>query len=242
MLRPDLQHPKFWIHPQLRDLVRNGAVTLDGEKYRITPFLRYYLSTYIILKRDESRKCLLWKDIYFEKWSIIPRFCREHCYKVYVPFDTVEQMFQYFEVFKTGRMNFPRKIGPDKRKYTPWDYFAVGYAHTREEAERRLEQMMFQAPDCKIKPHVVKACTEMKMKIPQDLPEAWAIWGEKNQELEDYLDKEVFIQDYTEAAGGSPGGTERSHWERVQCDWLRHAKKIGDMTYKNVVGDIPINP
>jgi hypothetical protein len=241
MLRPDLVHPKHWIHPQLKDLIRNKIIILDGEKYRITPSLLYYLNTYIVFKRDPLKKCLLWKDIYFEKWGVIPRFCREHCYKAYVPFDTVEQMFAYFEFFKTGKFDFYRKIGPDKRPYTPWDYFAVGYAHTLRDAENLLDRMISIAPNnCKVKPHTVKACTEMKMKVPQEPPESWTIYGEANQEFEDYLDQEVFYQEYIEAAGGS--GTERSHWERIQCDWLRHAKKIGDMTYKNVVGDIPINP
>lgn len=229
----DFWQPKHNINPKLKELVRKGAIVLERDKYRIVEAYDPK-PPYIMYAPRPDYNCLLWKDVYFENFGIIPRWCRESCWKAVVALDTVEQVFDIFDVFQ--KFDFPRKIGIDPRSYTPMDYAIFIYGTSEEEVQSRLNQLLPYVPDTRIKPWVKFGCTEMALKIPTSPVESWQLWGKAHQELEDYLDNEVFIQEYIPEAG-----PPESHWNRVFCDWIRFAHTKQDMTYKNVVGDININ-
>lgn len=179
------------------------------------------------------RHCELWNGIYFSYFGIIPSFCRFCCWKVVVKPRTVVELFKLREIQK--QLGFNSKCGVDLREYNEGPYGGFFYNDSLKEGRETLKVVKkklrkyfgFDAPDCFLK----RGCTEMEMKIPSD---QWDYINEEHEEIEALLD-EIFVKH--ESAGVQSDWQEKSK----QYAWIRHAIKIGDTSWRRIVGEANVN-
>ena len=177
--------------------------------------------------------CALWNQFYFDKFHLIPEYCRTRCHKVVAKPRTVKELFQMHEVQKN--LNHGSKCGVDKRMYTNTAYAAFWYCRSMEEGQARFkevrEHINTYLPDGENIPLILKkGCTEMedprnKGGKPSDQ------WGTPTPEERDVEDRLDYMFNRSDPNISQPEYLK----QKIMLDWLEHAYAIGDSTYKEII-------
>ena len=190
---------------------------------------------------------------YWDSFRVIPKKCRESCWKVCVKLQTVHELYQFHLL--QGQMHilegFCGKCGIDLRWYTSSRYAGFWYNKSQEDGqyayERTVELMrsspyfatMFDYEEKTGKEVITlkKGCTEMQ--VPQIGGYPSSTWEdhpklEEWKEMESRLD-DMFSQADTDGTGPQPA------WmiDKTIYSWCEFAHQIGDPTYLDVLGHDP---
>jgi hypothetical protein len=187
---------------------------------------------WIHISHGTRRECGLWNHIYTKQFKIIPKGCRNGCWKTVIKPPNVVGLFQLEGLMQA--LGLPSKCGIDIRNYTPGAYAGFVYgdsiADGREYYQRfkaALEEMG--AGDWPI--ILKRACTEQEMIIPSD---QWDTYMTPEKRLIEKKLDDIFAHDQ-----GDGGG--QSDWIKnvIRRRWLRHALAIGDQTWRELMDEVP---
>jgi len=164
----------------------------------------------------------------FDGTPYIPSGCQA-CWKVVVRPANVYELFMLLGVLQAA--GFPSKCGMDHRRHTSQPYGGFVYCDDKEQAmEYReflrpmVEQELSKATADKM--IVKRGCTEFDQKLPSD---QWTMTP-AHRELERYL-TDMFVFN-----GYEYHESEATIAFKLQ-DFILFANSIGDLSWKNVVGD-----
>ena len=222
----DLQ---FWDHiesvitQKLEPLVSSGKFTIDLDgKIRLHRKLVIDIP-WVFVRGREFGDCYMFKDIWFEHFKIIPSFCQAYCYKVVIKPRTVKELFETYETLRA--MNVPSKAGLETRAYQQGHYRAFIYCNGLQDGERRFKEARAAIP-ADIPVVLKRGCTEFEYLMPSD---KWHVPPEQS----------AFEQKLMAIFQTEPIAPFQPQWiiNAIKRRWIAHAYKIGDETYKEVIGD-----
>lgn len=195
---------------------------------RLTPivFNLNFDLPWVFIKPCRVRKCQIW-TVYFRSFGIIPKFCREQCWKTVARPKSFKEAFSLYH--KMIGLNLPSKIGIDLRSYTKGPWGAYFYSCDEQQAKERhrfISQTLGESHPLILK----KSCTEMEMQQKTN---------EMTGALCDPENLEPILNDIFELKGSD--GQIQPDWlkNKIIIDWVKHAKQIGDMSYMDHIGCLP---
>jgi len=214
-------------------MISSGRVVKRDSQKLGGPILALQHDTpWIFVGRAHQPHCGEWNKDYWQKFRLIPRFCRERCHKVVVKIRTVKELFSFWELMET--LGEPGKLGLDKRAYTFGPYAAFFYTSGMEEGLQRYAQVRAVVDESledgkNLGVILKKGCTEMEHKLFKGI--ASDAWGSATEE---HIVSEMMIDDMVERVEDL---SEQPPWLQnyVAFHWLAHAHAIGDSTYYEVV-------
>lgn len=226
----------MWFDLQRRQQVQavlNSGWVIDKEQIQLFMKATAWQIPWIFFgPHPQQNKCILWNDIYFDYFKLIPEFCRTRCHKVVAKPRSVRELFSIYEA-GVG-LDCPGKAGVDRRLYTFGPYAAFWYTGSMEEGQARYEEVKAflkkHLPDGERIPLILKkGCTEMEDTRKGGLPSnQWKPLTPEERDLEDRLNY-MFSQE--ELLVTQPVWLK----DKIKLDWLEHAYSIGDYTYKEVL-------
>lgn len=190
-------------------------------------------SPWIFVKPARFRRCNLWQ-FWEEMFPVvdgapyIPSGCQA-CWKVVIRPANVYELFMLLGVLQAA--GFPSKCGMDFRRHTCQPYggfvYCDGQPHGREVLEYLRPIIAEQvSAETATKMILKRGCTEFDRKLPSD---QWTM-PDSHQKLERYL-IDMFVPEAYEYH-------ESDATTAFKCqDFILFANSIGDMSWKNVVGD-----
>jgi hypothetical protein len=179
-------------------------------------------------KGTPLKHCTLDHMIIFNTWGIIPKRC-QHCWKVVVAPDTVEQLFQLEQL--ELQMDVPCKCGIELRDYTPRHYGGYFYNNSIEEGRDKYE-LVRTLVDKEIKDGkdisviLKRGCTEFEL-----LRGPSPFWH-TTQEDDDFCET---VDAYVEIPRQNTGQCNMVK-NTVRIKWLYWAFANGDKSYKVLNG------
>jgi hypothetical protein len=225
--------------------IRKGKIDL------LIHALEYHIPWIFIGEGTDSCGPLL--DVYWSKFNIVPRRCRERCWKVVVKLQTVHELYQFSKLMGQVHVldGYHGKCGVDGRWYTPTRYSGFFYNKSREEGQACYERIrelmeadeyyttMFMHEQTTGQEAILlkKGCTEMQHSHFGGFRSSnWEVHEliDRWNELEDRLN-EMFNRDELDQTGPQPD------WlvNKIIYLWCEYAHQIGDPTYRDVLGHDP---
>jgi hypothetical protein len=190
-------------------------------------------------RSNSNRNCLLWKDIMFHEFGLIPEFCRFHCHKVVAKPRTFRELKQIYGLmqalpyFYSFASTIPGKCGVDPRTYTFGPYAAFWYADSMVQGIQYYEVIKdalcrYIDEGEKIPLVLKKACTEMEAGNPTD----GEMWKSMSDDERIYQDR---IEDVFDVSGKS---VYQPEWlkNKIIAKWAWYAYGIGDQTVVDTFG------
>lgn len=193
---------------------RGKVVPMMKSQNIITPWV--HINNHL----NTTRYCSIWMDLYFKEYHIYPSFCKDKCFKVVVYPRNCKETFELYKVMEG--CPYHCKIGIDLRDYTPSkisNFSAFFYCDSKEHGQQVYDDVKKMASAVHPETTVLlkKSCTEME--LDKSL--------EPNPEWEERLD-DIF-------------GKHELFWvepkfvkNRTKVFWLKYARSVGDMSYKEV--------
>lgn len=185
---------------------------------------------WIHVKDSPERHCNLWNQVYFQRFGLLPSFCRFCCWKVVFKPKCVVDLFEMEKVLE--KMNLPSKLGMDVRDYSPGPWAGFIYNNSLKEGRQTLQALHERmcehfGEDHDVDAFLKRGCTEMEYKLPSD---QWDDVSEQAVELERMLD-EMFVKHEASA--------QQSDWvkQTLRNRWVKYALNIGDPTWRQLVDD-----
>ncbi len=222
---------------KLRAVVQGGYVIRPNGRLGPEGLVPAFDVPWIFIGQAPHAQCILWSDVYWKIFRLLPRYCRSRCYKVVANPRTVAQLFELYDLMKS-RIGWPSKAGIDRRSYTGWPYAAFFYCTTLEEG-RQCWQIVRETIDGNIRGGVdirvvlKKGCTEMEDAFTGGTPsDTWKEPTAEERDLEEHLDS---IFDHIQENVIQPDW----HKRYIQFRWLEHAYAIGDTTWMEVIDGNP---
>ncbi len=252
-MRPVNWRDKIWFDShkieRFRSLIEaNGAIRRAqiGPKFR---GLAYDVPWAFV--GSYGRGCSLLNDFLWNDFKIIPRACREACWKVCVRPQSVYELYHLHLIQHQlhGLHGWSSKAGIDTRAYTFGRYGGYFYHRDFKEAQEcyevvrdiidesqhfRLFRTLEQTYDHEYIT-VKKGCTEMQHPgfggIPSD---QW----ESCEQIPDWNDTEDHINDILTSDDSSECQPPWLH-NKIIYTWMEYAHMTGDPSYREVMGEDP---
>lgn len=209
---------EFW---KITESLTNKIFKIDDDG-KLRPMMKSQnvVSPWIHIGKNTDRYCSLWMDIYYNKYKIYPDYCQNRCWKVVAYPKNCKETFDLYKLMvERGQHS---KIGMDVRDYTPnkssnWSafFYCNDEEHGYEIKEKVKELVTKVNPDITVL--LKKSCTEME--LDKDL--------KPNPEWEKRLD-DIFA--YHDLDWVEPEWLKN----KTKFFWLKYARTIGDMSYKDV--------
>ena len=229
---------------RVHTLMQQGWAINDEGLFEQKNLMGYFDGPWIFVPHPNvnvDMHCYLWKDVLFSvlmDHSFIPAYCRTYCHKVVVTMPTVKALFQWYPVMRmlcrVGHLH--GKLGVDRRDYTGARYAAFFYCQSMEEGQEvkgLVEQALLKEriADAGWKVLLKKGCTEMDAVCPSS---KWGIPNDDDLHFED----QFYDMFELRAPHPQPQHLQRP-WlkNRIMFEWLSHARRIGDETWKEVIPD-----
>lgn len=220
------------IAQKAEEILANSNMAVRPEDGKIASFRKATSANtpWIHFNHTTIRHCGIWNRIYCRIYNHIPSFCRNRCWKTVVKPRTVKELFELHDLM--FQLNYPSKCGIDVRDYTPGPYAAFVYGDSLKEGQeycRLMKEHVGNAISPDIPVFLKRGCTEMEVMKPSD---QWEYpMSEADVRLERKLD-DIFVKEETDG--------KQAYWLRNQImrKWLRHAMSIGDVTWKELCGDV----
>lgn len=235
----------------IRELVSPPARGIrDGKIQQFTVSLIYDIPWALV---GEPTNCGPLNDVYFKDFKIIPKECRERCYKVVVKPQTVYELYKLhlLQLQMNVLYGYTAKCGIDLRWYTHGRYAGYFYNKTLEEGQECYErvyammrsnpyyEIMFEYEAMTGKEAITlkKGCTEMQHPKLGGIPssewenhESVPEWAEMEQYLSD-----VILRDKSDKGGPQPSWLH----QKIIYSWCEYAHQTNDPTYRDVLGYDP---
>lgn len=227
--------------PIIEPMLRGGFELLSASKEFPLGCIRTVLTItparpWVDSKGDPERCCLLWKDVYFKYYKIIPKGCR-NCWKVFLKMEKISDAFRVLEMQR--KEPSISKVGIERRPQSGnvGAYLGVWYAAQdaglkgARELHAEVKKAVRKEFKGRLHPVLKRGCTEIEWRFPQS-----DHWDELAQEggwdaVEEGLDK-VFER---------PEYLEQSEIMKVAVlvQLIRFAVEYGDESYKELAdGDL----
>lgn len=129
-------------------------------------------SPWLLNHSRKERKCLVWHNVYFGIYGVVPTPCLKHCWKVVITRmwndDGEESQLDFSAVMKIAEFqeNFewPSKVGMDRRAWTPNLWGAYWYCDTLEQA-REIRKVLETDLSSDFIVEIKRGCTEMELML-----------------------------------------------------------------------------
>jgi len=191
---------------------------------------------WVYVKSDSQCRCDIYHRVFFNVLKMIPSRCRR-CYKVVVRPRTVVELFDLYELQR--EMGVYCKCGVEKRVTTSSLYGGYFYCDSEEQGQRRYKEVRelvseHLSPET---PVILKRyCTEYEVGPDSQGP---------SDELPELTEEELEFEAYVIHNFPSVGfGTHQPDHvtASVMMEWISHASRYGDDTYKTFTDGSPLFP
>lgn len=177
-------------------------------------------------------RCDIYHTVFFQVMEHIHSACRS-CWKIVVRPQTVEQLFDLYELQK--EMDVPAKCGLEKRKNVYGNYGGYFYTRSKEAGLQRWQEVRtavdnFLSPDV---PVILKRyCTEFELG-GEGMPEGQGPSDQLGDVTDEERDMEQYIESHFPPSIHNPA-PEHIHANTMKR-WIHHAYETGDETYKKFI-------
>jgi hypothetical protein len=191
------------------------------------------LSPYLFFKEERVHdKCYIYYDVFFMQFNMIPSHCQSQCWKVVVKNHTFAQFWRTFGILSESGLY--GKGGADERQhsYGLWPIFI--YGKSPEEGKSNWQKVVKLIGFDRARDVIMKqGCTEMEMKVPT---KQWRV-TKMQQEIENEVLNRLVIPP-------EPTTIRQPEWlqKKKIRDWVKVAHMVGDMSYQEIFGPIPLYP
>jgi hypothetical protein len=183
--------------------------------------------------RTTGRNCHLWSRILFNCFKVIPRFCRESCYKIVSRPRTFQELLEVCAWAREHGETLPGKCGIELRDFVPHLYGSYHYANSREECEERFAEVRenIRRISRDIPVFWKRSCSEFEMH--QGPPDQWPAMTDRERFLEDLM---------TDVFDLPVGEDQQPEWliAHVQLGWAKWAHSHGDHSVRRYNGGKPL--
>ena len=210
-----------------------------------------YIETQIYRRNTENKNCDRHFEV-FNTFNIIPKFCFK-CFKVLIEPNNVVDLIKLYFVFDNLNLknDNTRKCMIELRPNISGSYKGYIYCSSLDEANKicyQVDKTLKKKIEKSIPVSVKRGCSEFGISYPE-----YKKINEANSKLmkynKDWKEKEKLIDiDRSEKNIVNKKKLQESlHGINLSDvliirNWLGYAKKIGDLSYKNIVDDIIIQP
>lgn len=231
-------------------MLRAGIVRFDIASNRFEAVVqgRFHTNWLFVGHTENCRNCFLWHEIMFDRFGLVPEFCRFHCHKVVAYPRNCMELIQFYHLmaalpFLYGFVTpIPGKAGIDARDYTapaypdvPGKYSAFFYANSMkyghvyyQYVRDAVDKYMPDGREMRI--ILKKSCTEFEAAHPDTSDKFWQHMTPDERELEWRLN-DMFHVDV--------GASVQPDWlrNRTILRWIKHARMCGDLTGNQMLGN-----
>lgn len=225
----------------IREMLRSGYEIYDGYVRLVREKAVAYETPWVFVGQT-GVTCEFRNHIYWQKFNLIPSYCRTRCYKLVAKANNVAELMKLHLLMKQiyGMHGFGGKCGVDTRWFNPGAWAGFWY-NDGLEAGQKCYEVVHEAISVHIDPKwaddedrlfLKKACTEMEHPIFKGTPSN--TWGEataEDLELENTLEN-IFRP--------SPPFNLQPPWleNKIIYDWIKMANSINDKSYLEFTADI----
>lgn len=212
-------------------LSKNALERTETGKLALRTQPSAFNSPWYYVKHGLNRDCILWHDLYFDHFEIIPSNCMS-CWKVVIYSHADPAQQKVSDLFRMRDMliaeGLPSKCGMDVRRYTPhrYDGFVYGDSLTQGQEHYRIikEATDKLFPDGRV--ILKRACTEFEHKHPDS--STWML-SEIQMEMEHRFDS-IFDRTPVPASG-------QDDFQQAQTlkTWIEYAHGIGDTSWREAM-------
>ena len=227
---------KFNIIKVLTPLLKRGGYRLRAEDGKFVPIMSGMSaeSPWVYVKSASDMRCDVFHRVFFDVVHHIPTRCRE-CYKVVVRPRNLIELFDLYELQVS--MGVPCKCGTEMRPTTCNLYGGYFYNKGKEEGLERYKEVR-DLVDEHLSPEtgviLKRYCTEFEVGPNGQGP---------SDELPEMTEDELWLENYILDQFPNVG-----FWNRqpdfvsasVMMNWIHHAYRYGDPTYKEFTSDTPL--
>jgi hypothetical protein len=218
-------------------------VQYDAEKGRLIPVSQANYDTNWLFfgYTVGSRDCMLWHNIMFNVFGLVPTFCRLHCWKVVIKPRTVKELIQLYGLAQAIPYLYGficplhGKCGIDTRYYTDIPYDGFVYCNSYEEGLEKYEIMRdacnkYLEDGENINVVLKRSCTEFERALGPTDSDVW------DQMPEDEIELERKIADMFD---GLKQSSVQPDWQKNKTilHWCKFANIFGDKSYLDLFGE-----
>lgn len=186
--------------------ITKGKIRQKVENFTMSPY-----GPWVFIRGMDNRQCGKW-GVYHDHFKFWPMYCATQCWKVVVRVMTVRDLHTLYGIAKA--LNFPGKVGINKRGYVKGPYLGFFYSESEEEAKEQYKE---------IRKHLEEHLEDFDISYKQSCTEMEITGVKPNPLLEKKCDCAFeFIED----ENASPAW----HASMVMNEWEQFARMIGDET------------
>ena len=191
---------------------------------------------WVYVKTAVDARCDIYHRVFFQVLEHVPNYCRE-CYKIVVRPRNLIELFDLYEFQRD--MGVPCKCGIERRPTTSNLYGGYFYTRGLEQGKRRYAQVR-ELTDKHLSPEtpviLKRACTEFEIGPGSIGPsDKWPDCTNEEIEMEKYI-----IAHFPRVGFGTPQPDHIT--AAVMMEWIGHAYRYGDPTYKEFTDGDPLFP
>lgn len=195
-------------------------------------------SPWLIAHNRKERKCLMWHNVYFGIYGVVPTPCLKHCWKVCITrmwddngFET-QLDFAHVMTIADFQVEFdwPSKVGMDRRDWTPNIWGAYWYCDSLDQA-RNIKNIVEQALGTDFVVEIKRGCTEMELVLGDS--REWDVCDPRCQAQQD-MEKELDAFIFNEIG---PMDQQTMIKKNVILRFMYWAHKHGDFTYREFMDE-----
>lgn len=206
-------------------LLKSGKLKMDWDgKIRLeerVPFDRYWITNVFC----PDRMCQIWTPIYFKRYGIIPKGCR-NCWKVVLKPKTLRSLMEVNSIQKS--LGIPSKCGLELRPYTGnvGGYGAYWYAPLDGGLEAGREMFVKLRKEFPSESLILKrGCTEMEMLVQPS--SSW------DKYADEWDFKEGLLNTTFVCESERPTKEPTAYVTYTLMQWIEWAFEHGDETYRD---------
>jgi hypothetical protein len=127
---------KLWMG--VKGVLDTGGYRINGGKVkrRAENFSFPLGGPWIFIRGVDHRECGKW-SLYHEHFNFVPEHCWSNCFKVVIRVSTLADLHSLYSI--AVALNFPGKVGINKRSYVKGPYLGFFYSENEEEAIEQKE-------------------------------------------------------------------------------------------------------
>ena len=187
----------------------------------------------------------------FNNYNIIPKYCFG-CYKVQIEPRNVMELFKLFFIFDTLNLakNNTRKCLIEMRKDIKGTYKGLIYCFSLDEAneiKKKISLLIIDQINKSIPILIKRGCSEFAISYP-DYKEIKLKGEQKMKYRNEWKSKEIIIDNKLKKTNNTQKVVKDSlngitlNDILIMRNWLRYAKKIGDLSYQKIDDNFSITP
>lgn len=189
---------------------------------------------WVYVQTAVDARCDIYHRVFFNILKHIPSYCRS-CWKIVVRPRNLVELFDLYEYQR--EMGVPCKCGIERRPTTSNLYGGYFYTRSLEQGRERYREVreLTDKHLSKETPVILKrACTEFEIGPDSFGPsDEWPDCTPEELEMEEYI-----IAHFPRVGFGTPQPDHVT--AHVMMEWIGHAYRYGDKTYKTFTGGNPL--